>query len=74
MSCYRDSRNRGPESERRQAENLTAAGDTRFRDAVVRMRREASRDVERLRSRGWTQVDFARALREMLGAGEDGSA
>ena len=71
-SRYRDSRRRGPESERRQAENLTAAGDTRLRDAAVRLRREAEGDVERLRSRGWTQADFAMALRESLGSGEDG--
>ena len=73
-SRYRDSRSRGPESERRQAENLTAAGDTRLRDAAVRLRREAAGDVERFRSRGWTQADFATALRETLGSGEDGPA
>ena len=73
-SRHCDSRSRGPESERRQAENLTAAGDTRLRDAAVRLRREAEGDVERFRCRGWTQADFARALRATLGSGEDGSA
>ena len=73
-SRYRDSCSRGPESERSQAENLTAAGDTRLRDAAVRLRREAAGDVGRFRSRGWTQADFATALRETLGSGEDGPA
>ena len=43
-----------------------------LRDAAVRLRGEAAGDVKRLRSRGSTQADFARALRETLGSGEDG--
>ena len=73
-SPYRNARTRGAESEPRQAEDRVAPGDTRLRDAVARLRREASRNVERLRSRSWTRTDFARALRETLGSGEDGSA
>ena len=49
-----------------------ATRDTRLRDAAAGLRSDAARDVERLRSRGWTQADFARALRETLGSGEDG--
>ena len=62
-----------PQQLGREMEKLIAARDTRL-GAAAKLRREASRDAERLRSRGWTQADFARALRETLGSGEAGSA
>ena len=53
-------------------EEVIAERDARVRNAAARLREEAARDVEQLRSRGWTQADFARALRDTLGSGEDG--
>ena len=58
----------------RGTERLSAAGDARIRSAATKLRRLAGRDVERLRSSGWTRADFAQALRETLGSGEDGPA
>ncbi len=70
-SRYGGSRSQRPESEHRETEDVIATRDTRLR-AAAGLRSDAARDVERLRSRGWTQADFARALRETLGSGEDG--
>ena len=57
---------------RERIEKVIAERDTNLRHAAARLREEAARDVEQLRSRGWTQADFARALRDTLGSGEDG--
>ena len=57
----------------RGTERLSGARDARAR-AASKLRRLAGRDVERLRSSGWTRADFAQALRETLGSGEDGPA
>ena len=65
---------RDPQQLGQAVEKLIADRDARIREAAVKLRAEASREVELLRSRGWTQADFARALRETLGSGEDGSA
>ena len=65
---------RDPQQLRRQLESLTAARDARIRDAAAKLRQEATRDVQRLRSLGWTQADFAQALRDTLGSGGDGPA
>ena len=53
-------------------QDLVADRDARLRKAAAELRAEAARDVEQLRSRGWTQTDFAQALRDTLGSGEDG--
>ena len=65
---------RDPQQLGQEVGKLIADRDARMRKAAVKLRAEASRDVELLRSRGWTEADFARALRETLGSGEDGSA
>ena len=65
---------RDPQQLGQEVGKLIADRDARMRKAAVKLRAEASRDVELLRSRGWTQTDFARALRETLGSGEDSSA
>ena len=65
---------RDPQQLGHELENLIAARDARTRDATMKLRDQAARDVERLRSRGWTQADFAQALRNTLGSGEDGPA
>ena len=65
---------RDPQQLGHELENLIAARDARTRDAAMKLRDQAARDVERLRSRGWTQADFAQALRDTLGSGEDGPA
>ncbi len=65
---------RDPQQLGHEIENLIAARDARIRAAAAKLRAEADRDVELLRSRGWTQADFAQALRETLGSGEDGPA
>ena len=62
---------RDPQRLGQEIERLSAA---RVRSAASNFRRRAARDVERLRSSGWTQADFAQALHETLGAGEDGPA
>ena len=65
---------RDPQRLGQEIERLSAARDTHIRAAASKLRRQAARDVERLRSSGWTQADFAQALRETLGSGEDGPA
>ena len=65
---------RNPQQLGHEIQNLIAARDARIRAAAAKLRDEANRDVELLRSRGWTQADFAQALRETLGSGEDGPA
>ena len=65
---------RDPQQLGHEIERLTAARDKRIRDAAAQLRAAAARDVELLRARGWTQADFAQALRETLGSGEDGPA
>lgn len=63
-----------PEVERlrERIEEVIAERDASLRHAAARLREEAAHDVENLRSRGWTPADFARALRDTLGSGEDG--
>ena len=63
---------RDPQQLGNELEGLIAARDARVSEAVAKLRAAAARDVERLRSGGWTQADFARALRDTLGSGEDG--
>ena len=63
---------RDPQQLGRQIEEAIAERDARLHTAAAKLREEAARDVENLRSRGWTQADFARALRDTLGSGEDG--
>ena len=58
----------------RGTERLSGARDARMGAAATKLRRQAGRDVERLRSSGWKRADFAQALRETLGSGEDGPA
>ena len=65
---------RNPQQLGHEIQNLIATRDTRIRAGAAKLRDEANRDVELLRSRGWTQADFAQALRETLGSGEDGPA
>ena len=65
---------RDPQQLGHEIERLTAARDKRIRDVAAQLRAAAARDVELLRSTGWTQTDFAQALRETLGSGEDGPA
>lgn len=55
----------------RGTERPSGAFDARVRAAALKLRRQAGRDVERLRSSGWTQADFAQSLRDTLGSGED---
>jgi GrpB-like predicted nucleotidyltransferase (UPF0157 family) len=40
----------------------------RIREAATRIHEQAQHDVARLRVQGWTKQDFARALRNLLGA------
>ncbi len=56
----------------RGTERPSGARDAHMRAAASKLRRQAGREVERLRSSGWAQVDFAQALRGTLGSGEDG--
>ena len=63
---------RDPQRLGQEIDRLSAARDARVRSAASNLRRQAARDVERLRSSGWTQADFAQALRETLGFGEEG--
>ena len=63
---------RDPQQLGQEIDRLSAARDGHIRAAAAKLRRQAARDVERLRSTGWTQADFAQALRETLGSGEDG--
>ncbi len=49
---------------------LVAARRVRLKAVVVRLQLEAEHELSRLRSLGWTQIDFARALRELLEAKE----
>ncbi len=65
---------RDPQQIGQEIETSSADRDARIREAARKLRADASRDVEMLRSRGWTQADFARALHEMLGSGEGDSA
>ena len=65
---------RDPQRLGQEIERLSAARDARVRSAASKLRRQSAREVERLRSTGWTQADFAQALRETLGSGEDGPA
>ena len=65
---------RDPQALGQEIKRLSAARDARIQAAASKVRRQAARDVERLRSSGWTQADFAQALRETLGSGEDGPA
>ena len=62
---------RDPQQLGRKIRDLIAERNARLRDAAARLRAEAASEVERLRSRGWTQADFAQALRDTLGSGED---
>ncbi|MCS6297453.1 MAG: DEAD/DEAH box helicase family protein [Nitrospira sp.] len=45
---------------------LLAARKDRIRAVASELHRKAEAELERLRSAGWTQSDFARALRELL--------
>jgi type III restriction enzyme len=45
---------------------LLAARKDRIRAVVSELHGKAEAEVERLRATGWTQADFARALRELL--------
>ena len=62
---------RDPQRLGQEIERLNSARAPRGRSAAQRLRRQSAREVERLRSTGWTQADFAPALREPLGSGED---
>lgn len=45
---------------------LVSARDERIKAVAVELQAQAEEEVERLRSLGWTQADFARALKELL--------
>jgi hypothetical protein len=46
--------------------SLVAARDERIRAVAAELQGLAEGEVSRLRSLGWTQADFARALKELL--------
>jgi hypothetical protein len=46
--------------------NLIEARKKRIIAVAEELRSQAEREVGRLRSLGWTQADFARALKELL--------
>ena len=64
---------RDPQQLGREIEDLIAERDARLRKGAADLREQAAREVERLRSHGWTQADFAQALRDTLEPGEDGA-
>ena len=43
----------------------------RIREAATRIHKQAQHDVAKLRAQGWKKQDFARALRDLLGADAD---
>jgi type III restriction enzyme len=45
---------------------LVTARNTRIKATAAKLQAQAESEVKRLRSLGWTQTDFARALRELL--------
>ena len=50
--------------------SIVAAREGGIREVAVRLRKAAVRDMERLRSEGWTKEDFIRTLGETLGSNE----
>ena len=46
----------------------------RIRETAALVREQAERDVGRLRKQGWKKADFARALRNLLSANEEGGS
>ena len=50
--------------------SIVAAREGGIREVAVRLRKAAVRDMERLRSEGWTKEDFIGTLGETLGSNE----